>query len=266
MSIKFKPIQPKSISDEIVSQIKTAIMDGSLKPGEKLPSERDISATLGVSRQCVREAINYLKAVGLLDVKKRSGIYAECIASELIKGPLQVIINDIEKVYELMDIRKVLDSYSTYYAAKNATEEDVGRIGRVLSKLEQTIHDFTKYDYDSEFEFHLLIAQASHNTMLLHIIDSIYDTIMEAIRKTIDITFSVSKDNRRRMFQYHKAIFDAIRSGDSKKAARNLVEHFEFAETEMKKGLPNHGQEEISYEIIKNRPSDFNEFFKNLLR
>lgn len=264
MGLELKPIKPRSISEEIIGQIKGSILNGSLKPGDKIPSEREMANELKVSRQCVREAINSLKTIDLLEVRKRSGIYVKSMTSGLIEGPFHIIKNDVEKVYELMDIRKVLDSYSTFYAAKNATEEDIARIHSILLKLEETTKDLKKYDYDSEFQFHLLIAQASHNTMLLHIINTIYDNIIEAIKKTIDTMF-LDINNRKRMFQHHKAIFEAIKAGDAKKAAQRLVQHFEFAEEEMKKILSKSSKTE-GRDVTKMKFVASTDFFRNFLR
>jgi GntR family transcriptional repressor for pyruvate dehydrogenase complex len=265
MGLELKPIKLKSISEEIIGQIKGSILDGSLKPGDKIPSEREMANELKVSRQCVREAINSLKAIDLLEVRKRSGIYIKSITSGLLKGPFDIIKNDVKKVYELMDIRKVLEYYSAFYAAKNATKKDIERIHSVLLRLEVTTRDVKKYDYDSEFQFHLLIAQASHNTMLLHIINTIYDSIMDAIKKTIDTMF-LDKRNRRRMFEHHRAVFEAIKEGASKKAAQKMVNHFEFAEEQMKKVLNHSKGEPGEIRMTNIQFADSKDFLNHLLR
>jgi GntR family transcriptional regulator, transcriptional repressor for pyruvate dehydrogenase complex len=265
MVLQLEPIRPKSISEEIGNQIKESILDGFLKPGDKIPSERDMADELKVSRQCVREAINSLKAIGLLEVRKRSGIYVKSITSELLKGPFDIIKDDVSKVYELMDIRKVLEYYSAFYAAKNATKKDIKRLHSVLLKLEVTTRDVKKYDYNSEFQFHFLIAQASHNTMLLHIINTIYDKIMEAIKKTIDTMF-LDRKNRRRLFEHHRAVFEAIKEGAAREAARKMVKHFEFAEGQMKKVIDN-GKGKPGDIRMTNIPfADSRDFLDHLLR
>jgi GntR family transcriptional repressor for pyruvate dehydrogenase complex len=94
MANVFKPIRPKKISEEIVTQIKVLISDGQLKPGERVPSERELAALLGVSRPSVREAIMVLEAMGLVESRQGGGTFVRSLTETSLADPLSSMVGN----------------------------------------------------------------------------------------------------------------------------------------------------------------------------
>jgi GntR family transcriptional repressor for pyruvate dehydrogenase complex len=121
----FKSVKHTRVSDEIVHQVKTMISDGKLKPGDRLPPERELIKEFGVSRPSLREALNTLVAMGFLEVKgKRT--FIKSVASESMQNPLSLMIKaDFQKIFDLIEVRKALEAWAAFLAAQRATEEDI---------------------------------------------------------------------------------------------------------------------------------------------
>ena len=114
MTTVFQPIKPKKISEEIVEQIKHLISSGDLKPGERIPSERELATMLGVSRPSVREAIMVLEAMGFLESRQGGGTYVRSLTESTIADPLSNIVGSKEPqiLYALTEVRMGLETWS----------------------------------------------------------------------------------------------------------------------------------------------------------
>ncbi|HEX2964233.1 MAG TPA: GntR family transcriptional regulator, partial [Syntrophorhabdaceae bacterium] len=118
----FTQIKVRHISEEVFDQIKLAILEGKLKPGDKLPTEKELMNTLGVSRLPIREALKLLANIGLIETKQGGGSYVRSLLADRMKDPLGLIMRDhSEKIYELLEVRKEIEAWSAYYAAQRAT-------------------------------------------------------------------------------------------------------------------------------------------------
>jgi len=131
----FKKISPKKISDEIVEQFKDMLSKGELKPGEELPSERDLAQQIGVSRPPLREALNALQAMGFIEIKPRRKIIIRSLVDKYFEEPLTVLIGDnIQKVFELLEIRRAMESWAAYQAAQRATNQDIEKLQLIVER------------------------------------------------------------------------------------------------------------------------------------
>ena len=233
MATVFKPIQPKKLSEEIVGQIKELIASGTLSPGEKIPSERELASLLGVSRPSVREAIMVLEALGFLESRQGGGTFVRSIADTSLGDPLIALIEsrDPRALLALTEIRIGLESWSAYLAAKRATPDDVARLRKLYSVMEKQA-DNGGWDPEIDIQFHLTITAATHNTLQIHILDTIQNlyktTIMVALGE-----FYRKEGYIQPLLEFHRNILDAIEGHDPERAQQAMMRHLTFVEEKL---------------------------------
>ena len=122
----FSTVTPRKIPDVVYKQLVSLIANGRSKPGEKLPSERDMAADMGVSRQSIREAINKARTMGLIEVRQGGSTVVVSSVKEHLKTPLAIILEEqAEKIFEFLDIRKLFESWCAEKAAAAAKHADL---------------------------------------------------------------------------------------------------------------------------------------------
>ena len=151
--------------------LRELIADGTLRPGDRLPSEGELCERLGVSRGSLREAIRMLAALGVLDTRHGSGSYvSELNAADLIKAlSLTVGLLPLESIIELYELRRALEAHAASLAAARIDDETVARLDRVLTALEAETDDERQSDLDHEF--HMGVAAVAGNAALANLLD-----------------------------------------------------------------------------------------------
>ena len=233
MNTIYSQIRPHKIPEEIVQQIKSLIKDGKLQPGQKLPPERTLSDLLGVGRSSLREAINILETLGFVEIKQREGIFIRPVSSPIISDPLkQILEEDKNKLYELYELRKDVELSAAYMAAKLRTRIDLANINKFLKRMEEDAQS-SYLSLSDDLEFHLAIAQATHNFLRVHILKNIFDLSGDYIdfirNKLVQEKIHVTL-----IFEQHKKIFQAIQSRDQDGARSIMNEHLTWVEEKWK--------------------------------
>ena len=178
----FDQVRQRRLSDDIVEQLEGMILEGTLKSGERLPAERALAEQFGVSRPSLREAIQKLVAKGLLISRQGGGNYVvESLGSTFSDPLLHLLENNPEAQRDLLEFRQTLEASCAYYAALRATEVDRERLTAAFEELQDC---YTRSDEVSRAEegaadarFHLAIAEASHNAVLLHTIRGLFHLV-----------------------------------------------------------------------------------------
>jgi GntR family transcriptional repressor for pyruvate dehydrogenase complex len=231
-NIVFKPIRPKKISEEIVEQIKDLISDGHLKPGERIPSERDLAEMLGVSRPSVREAVMVLEAMGLVESRQGGGTYVRSLTASALADPLTSMVEgNPNLLHALLEVRMGLESWSAYLAAGRVTDEEIGQLEEYVAEMERQA---SKGGWDPALDarFHYAITAAAHNTLQLHVLD----TIRGLWHATIELALSEfyrEEGFLEPLMKQHRAIFEAIRDHDPGLARKNMMEHLVFVQEKL---------------------------------
>jgi len=229
MDTRYSPIKPRKISDEIVEQIKSLIIEGNLKPGESLPPERALAKSLNVSRVSLREALNTLQGMGLLEIQQGNRTCVRPITTRSIHDPLVSFAKgspaNIMKVFE---IRKYLELGSVSMAAERAGDQEIRRLESILKEMEE---DLTKnrLGAKADLEFHTALAEATHNEAYIHVMKTIYDLLQEELRIAWGGIFR-KRDKRRNLFEQHKNILLAIKQRDPKKGREEALAHLKYVE------------------------------------
>lgn len=230
MSYEFKAIrQSPTLSQEIQERIEKAILDRKILPGEKLPTEHEMCEMFGVSRTALREALQNLRAKGLITIKKGSGIYIEDYSPQNIIAPMRLYLElnfDREYILYLMEVRKMIEPEISRLAARNRSEEDVRLLSENLEKFKGVNHNDFSAEGELDREFHLLISRASKNPIISIIVGPIFQ-LMPKIRTLVYAHIDVAKSAAQ---EYHEKIFESIRDQDEEKAYEYMREHLRIAE------------------------------------
>jgi len=233
MTIVLEPIRPKKISEEIVSQIKQLISRGELKPGDRIPSERELATMLGVSRPSVREAIMVLEAMGFVESRQGGGTYVKALTEASIMNPLAKLVEkrDPELLRALAEVRMGLESWSAYLAAQRATDADVAEMRRLYRIMEKQAAK-GGWSPDVDAEFHYAITAASHNSLQMHVLDSIHSLFHATIQVAL-MEFYQQEGHVQLLLAHHQDIMQAIAAHDPELARRKMVEHLAMVEEKM---------------------------------
>ncbi len=225
-----KPSSPK-LSDNIVAELEQMIVDGSLQPGQKLLPERELAVQFGVSRPSLREAIQRLEAKGLLYRRQGGGTYVKSKLNSGLSDPFfELLANHPGSQFDLLEFRHVLEGVAAYYAALRGNETDFARIRAIKDGIEnaQASGDVTAEAREVS-EFYLVMTEASHNVVLLH--------LMRAIRELLEsnILGNLQVLNQRpgvvnRIRKHRSDLIAAILAGHPEQARDACHEHLAFIE------------------------------------
>ena len=226
----FNSIKHTKISEDIANQIKRLIIDGKLKPGDQLPPERELIKQLGVSRPSLREALNALAAMGFLDVRQAKRTFVKSVTSKLIEDPLSLLIKaDDQKIFDLIEVRKAIETWAAYHAAQKASREDIKQLDTIIGEMKRAFEEGRSWE-KQDADFHLAIAQATHNTIHMHIMSGIYDLLRESVGRVFRDRVKIKK-----LLDQHYRIFNAIKNHSPDKARERTLEHLNYVESEVKK-------------------------------
>lgn len=240
-------VKPQRLPDVIARQLETLILDGVLRPGERLPPERELARKLDVSRPSLREALQKLETSGLLETRHGDGTFVTDAVAAAVTGPLADLFSrHAEAAMDFVEFRQTLDGIGAYYAALRSTPED----RQILTQRFQAIEAAHRLDDPAEeaerdAEFHIAIAEASHNVVLLHVMRS----LMDLLRK--DVIFNRSRfyshpGGRELLLDQHRAILDAIIKGDAAAARAAAEAHMAHVEQQLREMRKSEARAEVS--------------------
>jgi GntR family transcriptional repressor for pyruvate dehydrogenase complex len=172
----FTPIQTARTADEIVWQMEKLVLDGVLRPGQRLPGERELAAQLSVSRPVLRDALQALEAKQLIYSRRGDGTYIADLVGEVFAPPMMNLISTHpEAVREYLEYRLEVEGMAADYAARRATDFDRTLLEGLMRRMDAA---FTTGDESAEWqvdvEFHTCIGECAHNLVLLHTLRSCY--------------------------------------------------------------------------------------------
>ena len=231
MSEIFAPIRQKKISEEIVAQLKTLIFQGRLKPGQSLPAERDLAKSLNVSRVSLREALNTLQGMGLLEIQQGNRTFVRPITTLSINYPLVSFAKSSpSNMMQVFELRKYLEVGSISLAAERAKSHEIEKLEKILKEMKGDLIK-NRLGARTDLVFHTTLAAATHNQAYIHIMKTIYDLLQEELRIAWGKAFR-KKEKRKKLFLQHQNIFHAVRAHNAQRGAQEALEHLNFVEKE----------------------------------
>ncbi|MCM3269045.1 FadR/GntR family transcriptional regulator [Paenibacillus elgii] len=216
-----KKIKYHRVYEDVIEQIENIILEGNLAPGDVLPTERELAQAFGISRGTLREAFRILEREGLIETRPGGGRF---LSKNLSKAEdTKRILENIERatIIELLEAREIFETGIVELAAMRATEQDIAEIESALERW-GTIDRNSEDPVNPDQAFHLSIAKATHNVVLVNLIDLHMDLLQKTLTKTVDIPGRKSE-----VYKEHYAILQAIKEKDPAKAKAALLHHLQ---------------------------------------
>jgi len=228
MSLSLKPIKPKKISDQVFEQIRELIFRGTLKPGNQLMPERELADALEVSRTTVRNAINKLVVLGLLEHKQGQGTFVRSPDMRR-ENPLAVAMQAPDAtIDDLLEVRMGLECNAAALAAQRAREKDIVLIEASLDEMREEVAS-GRLGTEADTSFHMGIAYATKNPVHVYLMKNFYDFLFVGIKKNLTHLYE-DPDNIDSILDQHFEISQCIRKHDSGAAFEAMSRHIRFVQ------------------------------------
>jgi len=224
------PIKQTKLSDTIVAHFEQMIVDGRLRAGQKLPSERQLAQQFNVSRPSLREAVQKLEAKGVVERRQGGGTYVVNTVNEQLTQPLfELLAKHPESQFDLLEFRHALEGISSFYAALRGTKADLERIEESIKGIVQSQSAEINEQVDALVEFYHRIAEASHNVILVHVVQGMQELLAENIRQNLEIIGS-RKELLEKLNQHRQQLVSAIVDGQPEQARDACHQHLTYIE------------------------------------
>ncbi|AYG03370.1 FadR/GntR family transcriptional regulator [Gryllotalpicola protaetiae] len=210
-----------AVTDEAILKIKNMIIDGHLRPGDRLPPEKELSESLGLSRSSLREAVKALEIIRVLDVRRGDGTFVTSLEPGLLLEAMSFVVDLHEdaSVLELFAVRRILEPAAAAMATVRATDADAERLRAMVTAVsaEASLDDLVEHDV----AFHHGIAELAGNGYLTSLLDSLSGGTMRA-----RVWRGLTQENVvERTLAEHAAIVGALASGDAELARARAAVH-----------------------------------------
>jgi GntR family transcriptional repressor for pyruvate dehydrogenase complex len=211
------------------------ILRGILRPGDRLPSERDLAERLGVSRPSLREAVAELQDQGLLTSRAGAGVFvADVLGSAFSPALVRLFSTHEEAVFDYVAFRRDMEGLAAQRAAETGSDTDLAVIDSVFRRME-TAHAKRNPAEEARLDadFHLAIIEASHNVVMLHMMRSMYDLLREGVFYNRAIMFR-QRTTRDQLLGQHREINAALEARDGAGARAAVERHLDFVEAALR--------------------------------
>ena len=211
---------------QVVNHIRNLLENGTLQPGEKIPSERDFARSLKISRASLRTGINYLAAMGVIKVRHGVGTFVADGPAEFDKASLRIMgaLHGFQS-WQMFEARLILESHLAELAAERSQQEHHAALSEEVAEMFAAIDSPSEY-LVHDVLFHRIISQASGNPILAALMETITSALYDDRRKTVEHSLDL-----RESAEMHREIYRAIRSRKPAEARKLMEQHLRMAET-----------------------------------
>jgi GntR family transcriptional repressor for pyruvate dehydrogenase complex len=214
-----------TLTSQVVDYILGQIKSGQVKPGERLPTETELTQKLGISRTCVREAMKSLESLGLVRIRQRVGATVlEPSPSSLLNSEHFSLMVQSQQAEDLLEFRKIIEVGLASLAAEKARDEDIGAMRAALDKYRAELAG-KSVDCNTDMSFHTALAVASGNKMAVIVWQMLSERLAQVLERTISVP-NVCEET----LKDHENIFRAVKSRNARKAREAMRAHLENAE------------------------------------
>ncbi|MEQ4618899.1 MAG: transcriptional regulator LldR [Corticimicrobacter sp.] len=233
------PVKTTRLADRVAHELTLMIQTRNLQAGDRLPAERQLAKELDVSRTCLREAIQKLSSQGLLVSRPGGGTYVQATAHDQHDGSimhplLPLLESDPEYRYDVLEIRHALESTAISHAALRATDADKARIrAKFDAMMARHGTDAPMEEARADASFHIAIAEASHNLVLILVMRSLFDLLQASVSQNLGKLYT-RPNVYETLTQQHLALVEAIEAGDPDRARTAMRTHIDFVYSTLK--------------------------------
>lgn len=217
----YKKIKSKRIFEEVIDQIRFQIVNGDIRPGDRLPPERTLAELIGVHRNSVREALKIMEYMGIVESKPGAGTILSDTGKDMLKERVSSITRFSPRSFlvELIELREALEPHMAALAAERATPEDLESMQTAIDDLKDEVSEGQKLSLADE-RLHLAIARATHNSTFLRLTEPVMAMLSEFRERS-----QLVSGRRREVFGEHERIFIAIRDRNPRAAKAAMKTH-----------------------------------------
>ena len=217
----YKIVQSSRLYEQIVEQIEQSVQRGDLKPGDQLPAERELAEQVGVSRTAVREAVKALREKGLVEAYPGKGTFITSGSSNPMRLSIDRMMRSaqVDATSSLVEVREILEPEIAALAAVRATEENLNSLRESVAVMDAAKRDPDAY-IEADLDFHLELAEAAANPLILSLIDSIVGVLREQRMRIFEVEGGPDRGQ-----YHHKRILEAMEHQDAQGAREAMRAH-----------------------------------------
>ena len=217
----YKIVQSSRLYEQIVEQIEQSVQKGDLKPGDQLPAERELAEQFGVSRTAVREAVKALREKGLVEAYPGKGTFITSGSSNPMRQSIDRMMRSaqVDATSSLVEVREILEPEIAALAAVRATEENLNSLRESVAVMDAAKRDPDAY-IEADLDFHLELAEAAANPLILSLIDSIVGVLREQRMRIFEVEGGPDRGQ-----YHHKRILEAMEHQDAEGAREAMRAH-----------------------------------------
>lgn len=216
-----EPIKRRGrVSGQISDYLKRLIATGQLKPGDRLPAERDLAEQLEVSRNSVREALHTLELNGLIEARQGGGTFVREAGIDSLREPLSSLLITREGVIaEILDARRMMEPPMAGKAAANATAEQIASMEKILHRQEEAVKD-GKSGSEEDTMFHHALAESTGNSVIVQMVEAMTEVLYASRDRNLQ-----TQDRAHASLRGHRKVLEAITRRDEEGAYRAMLDH-----------------------------------------
>ncbi|WP_175987779.1 FadR/GntR family transcriptional regulator [Bacillus sp. Marseille-Q1617] len=227
--MNYKRIKPRKIYEEVAEALIDMIKSGQLKSGDKLESVQQLAENFQVGRSAVREALSALRAMGLVEMHQGEGTYVREFDSKMLSLPVYIaVLMKKDDVKNLLEVRRILEVGAVQAAAARRTDEQLAEIKEALDQMEAA--NDQELGEEADFRFHMAIAKASHNELLIGLMNNVSEMMVTTMRETRRLWLYSEKSTLERLWNEHQQIYQAIEAQDGSEAQKLMLDHLQSVE------------------------------------
>jgi GntR family transcriptional regulator, glc operon transcriptional activator len=215
------------VADVVAERVESLIVDGVLKPGQALPSERRLMVKLGVSRSALREGLKVLRTRGIIETSHGRGSFVAALTTQPALTPMMHLLGSQPRtLYDIFEVRELLEAESARLAALRGTQADFAiitlRYEEMLAANHGDVDESTRARLD--YAFHLAICEASHNPVLVHTLSSLTDVLLSSVFASVNNLYHRERE-KRVIDQQHARLYKAVTGKHPEQARKAASTH-----------------------------------------
>jgi GntR family transcriptional repressor for pyruvate dehydrogenase complex len=231
----FQPLDRRKVYEQVAEQLLGQIGSRHLRPGDALPSERELTENFAVGRSSIREALRMLESQGLI-TSVNGGAFVVAEAANPLNSSLQLVfaLDSETGVHDLFELRQIIDCEAAALAAERRTNEQLEEMGLAIAAMEETLPAHDEAFVLADLRFHLAIAEATGNRLILYSMQAARDVVRQALEQVVNVPRSPES-----AIVEHRAVLEAVTARNPDWARNAMRDHLRRVERDAEKGVLN---------------------------
>jgi GntR family transcriptional regulator, transcriptional repressor for pyruvate dehydrogenase complex len=234
--ISAQPIARRKTYELVAERLVEMIGEGVLRPGDALPTERELTDSFQVGRSSVREALRMLESQGVIR-GANAGAFVVAEAMNPLNSSLRLLfaLDERAGLHDLFELRRILECEAAALAAERRTDEHLQEMDAAIEEMAGGLGDAQGDRFiDADLRFHLALAGATGNRLVLHSMHAVRDVL----RRALMTVYTIPQSPESAVVE-HRAVREAVAAGDAERARRQMAAHLARVQTDVERGSPN---------------------------